>query len=329
MAKFPKMIIAVSAAISITAGLYVATARADTYPSKPIRVVVPYAAGGATDILARTIAEKLRQQLGQPLVIENKPGANTNIGAVSVARADPDGYTLLFANDATFTANPALNPSVPYDMLRDFAPVAPVAYLNLALVVSNNVPVKDMAEFSRWAKNNSGKIAYGSYGMGSQAHIMGEMFNKLEKVEVTHVPYKGSAPATTAVASGEVAFSFPSLISAKGFIQGGRVRVLAISGDQRSPLLPNVPTFAEAGFKDIDIGAWYAFFAPKGTPDAVVSKFNQAMHSVLSDKQFVEQQLTQQGMRPIDGTPKDLGAMLQRESVKMKRIVQISGAKLE
>jgi tripartite-type tricarboxylate transporter receptor subunit TctC len=316
------------AAFALTFG-FAGASRAQDFPSRPIQVVVPYAPGGASDTMARTVAPKLGELLGQTVVIENKPGGNTNIGAQSVAHAAANGYTLLFSNDATYTFNPALFRSLPYDMKRDFAPVATVAYMNLAMIIPASVPVDNFAEFVSWARQNSGKISYGSYGVGSQAHIMGETFKKITGVDAVHVPYKGAAPATASVVASETAFTFPTLATAHGFIQSGKVKVIAISGDTRSTLAPQAPTFAEVGMQDMNIGAWYAFFAPKATPAAAIGRVNQAVRTMLADKSFVEEQLVKKGMLPMSLTPEQVADLLARETERIARIVKQSGATVE
>ncbi len=304
-------------------------AQAQDFPSRPIQVVVPYAPGGASDTMARTVAPKLGELLGQSVVIENKPGGNTNIGAQSVAHAAANGYTLLFSNDATYTFNPALFRTLPYDMKRDFAPVATVAYMNLAMVVPASLPISNFAEFVSWARQNSGKISYASYGVGSQAHIMGETFKKVTGIDAVHVPYKGAAPATASVVASETAFTFPTLATAQGFIQSGKVKVIAISGDVRSRLVPETPTFTEVGMQDMNIGAWYGFFAPKATPKAAIDRVNQAVRTMLSDKGFVEEQLVKKGMLPMSLTPDQVADLLARETERIARIVKQSGATVE
>ena len=299
------------------------------YPNKPIRVVVPFAPGGATDIMARVVSKRLGEILGQTLVIDNKPGGNTALGADLVAKAPADGYTVLFTNDATFVLNPILSPQLNYNVARDFAPVATVAYLNLAMVVSSNLPVNNMAEMVAWSQAKSGTISYGSYGVGSQAHIMGEMYKKLTNTDIVHVPYKGSAPAVADVIGGQVVFTFPAIPTIQGFVQAGKLKVLAISGDKRSPLMPQVPTFTEAGHKDLNIGAWYAFLAPAQTPPAVVAKLNAAVASMLASQEFVDQQLVPQGMSAMNMTPTQFGALIKSETDRMTRIIQLSGAKVE
>ena len=299
------------------------------YPSKPIRIIVPYAPGGATDIMGRVVSQRLTEILGQPIVIENKPGANTAIGADLVAKSPADGYTLMFTNDATFVLNPALMPALSYNMARDFVPVATVAYLNLVMVVSSTQPANNFAELVAWTKAKSGSISYGSYGVGSQAHLMGEMYKKLTATDIVHVPYKGSAPAVADVIGGQVVFTFPAIPTVQGFVKAGKLKVLAISGEKRSSVLPDVPTFTELGFKDLDIGAWYAFFAPAGTPREIVARLNAAVSTMLSNQEFVEKQLIPQGMIPMNLSTDRVGALMKSEAERMTRIVRLSGAKVE
>lgn len=317
------------AGLALTTSLVGPAGAQQAYPTKPIRIVVPYAPGGATDLMARVVAPRLGEVLGQPVLIENKPGANTAIGADTVAKSAPDGYTLMFTNDATFVLNPALFSSLSYNMARDFVPVATVAYLNLSLTVSAALPVNSFAELVAWTKSKSGTISYGSYGVGSQAHLMGEMFKKLTGTDIVHVPYKGSAPALADVIGGQVVFTFPGIPTVQGFLKAGKAKVLAISGDKRSPLLPDVPTFSELGYKDMDIGAWYALFAPAGTPRDVVNRLNAAIATLLTNPEFVEKQLTVSGMQPMNLDPERVAALMRTESERMSRIVRLSGAKVE
>ena len=321
------LVLASSAALLST--VPTGTALAQAYPTKPIRIIVPYAPGGATDIMGRVVAQRLGEILGQQVLVDNRPGANTGIGTEAVAKSAPDGYTLLFTNDATFVLNPALFATLSYNMTRDFAPVATVAYLNLALVVASNLPVNNFAELVAYTKAKSGSISYGSYGVGSQAHLMGEIYKKHTGSDMVHVPYKGSAPAVADVIGGQVVFTFPAIPTVQGFIKAGRVKVLAISGDKRSPLLPEVPTFAEVGAKDLDIGAWYGFFAPTGTPRDVVARLNVAVSTMLSNQEFVDKQLAPQGMLPMNNSPGEMTALMKSESERMTRIIKLSGAKVE
>lgn len=298
------------------------------YPSKPIRVVVPYPPGGATDIMARTVAQRLTELMGQQVVIDNKAGGNSGIGAEIVAKAPADGYTLLFTNDATFVLNPVLFSSLPYDANKDFVPVATVAYLNLGLAVSSTLPVNSFSELVAYTRARSGKLSYGSYGVGSQAHLMGEMYKKISGTDLVHVPYKGSAQAVADVIGGQVLFTFPALTTVQGFLKADKVRMLAISGDKRSPLLPDVPTFAEVGYKDMDIGAWYAFLAPAGTPRDVVNRLNTAVAKLLGNREFIAQ-LVSQGMMPMTLSPEQISAQIRSETTRMSRIVKASGARVD
>ena len=321
--------IALAASAALLSVVPAGVALAQAYPAKPIRIIVPYAPGGATDIMGRVVAQRLGELLGQQVLVDNRPGANTGIGAEAVAKSAADGYTLLFTNDATFVLNPALFATLSYNMARDFAPVATVAYLNLALVVASNLPVNNFAELVAYTKAKSGTISYGSYGVGSQAHLMGEMYKKHTGSDMVHVPYKGSAPAVADVIGGQVVFTFPAIPTVQGFIKAGRVKVLAISGDKRSPLMPEVPTFAEVGAKDLDIGAWYGFFAPTGTPRDVVARLNAAVSTMLSNQEFVDKQLAPQGMLPMNNSPDQMMALMKSESERMTRIIKLSGAKVE
>lgn len=303
--------------------------QAQTYPSKPIRIIVPYAPGGTTDIVGRQMGQKLSEALGQPVVIENRTGANTAIGADAVAKAPGDGYTLLFTNDATFVLNPVLFPSLSYNVQRDFAPVATVTYVALALVVNAATPASSMQELVAYIKERKEPLAYGSFGSGSQPHIMGEMFKKLTGADLTHVPYKGAGPAVSDVLGGQVLMTFPAFPTIQGHLRSGKLKVLAVSGERRVPLAPNVPTFAEAGFKDMDMGAWYAFLAPAATPRDVIARLNSAVNAILADKAFVEKNMTSQGMVPMPGSPEQMAALMRSETERMAAMVKKSGAKVE
>ena len=298
------------------------------FPSKPIRIIIPYAPGGTTDIVGRRMGQRLSEVLGQPVVIDNRTGANTVIGAEAVARSAADGHTLLFTNDATFVLNPVLFPTLSYNVQRDFVPVASVTYVALALVVSGNSPANDMKELVAYAKSRK-DLGYGSFGAGSQPHLMGEMFKKLTGADLVHVPYKGAGPAVVDVMGGQVLFTFPAFPTIQGHIASGKLKVLAVSGDKRVALSPNVPTFTEAGFTDMDIGAWYGFLAPAGTPSNVVAKLNDAVNTILVDRDFVEKNMTSQGMVPMTSSPEQMGEFIRRETLRMAAIVKKSGAKVE
>src|SRR3712207_3841445 len=303
--------------------------QAQTYPSRPIRIIVPYAPGGTTDIVGRQVGQKMSEALGQPVLIENRTGANTAIGADAVAKSAPDGHTLLFTNDATFVLNPVLFPTLSYNVQRDFLPVATVTYVALALAVNASVPANNMKELVAYIKASKTPLAYGSFGAGSQPHIMGEMFKTLSGTDLTHVPYKGAGPAVTDVLGGQVLLTFPAFPTIQGHIRSGKLKVLAVSGDKRVPLVPDVPTFAETGFKDMDMGAWYAFMAPAATPREVVAKLNSTVNQILADREFVEKNMTSQGMVPMVSTPEQFAALITKETERMAGMVKRSGAKVE
>jgi tripartite-type tricarboxylate transporter receptor subunit TctC len=312
----------------VAAAALAAPAWGQAWPTKPIRVIVPYAPGGTTDIVGRRIGQRMSELLGQPVVVENRAGGNTNIGAEAVAKAPADGHTLLFTNDATFVLNPVLFPTLPYNVQRDFVPVAATTYVALALVVNAATPVNDMKELLAYMKGRK-DVGYGSFGAGSQPHLLGEMLKKVSGAELIHVPYKGAGPAVTDVLGGQVLMTFPAFPTIQGHIAAGKLKVLGVTGDKRVPLVPNVPTFTEAGFKDMDIGAWYGFMAPAGTPREVVAKLNSTINQVLADKTFVEQNMTSQGMAPMSMTPEQMGTLIRTETQRMADIVKKSGARVE
>lgn len=298
------------------------------FPSRPIRIIVPYAAGGTTDIVGRRMAQRMSEIMGQPVVVENRTGGNTTIGAEAVAKSAPDGYTLLFTNDATFVANPVLYSQLSYNVQRDFVPVAPVTYVALALAVGGSTPVNDMKELVAYMKSRK-DLSYGSFGAGSQPHLMGEMLKKLTGADLVHVPYRGAAPAITDVMSGQILLTFPAFPTIQGHMTSGKLKLLAVSGDKRVPVAPNVPTLAEAGLKDMDMGAWYAFLAPAGTPREVVTKLNSVVNSILGEKDFVEKNMTSQGMAPMIMSPEQMAALIRSETARTADYVKKSGAKVE
>lgn len=304
------------------------TSAAAAYPSKPIRLIIPYAPGGTTDILGRRLGQRLSEMLGQPVVVDNRAGGNTGIGAEMVAKSPADGHTLLFTNDSTFVLNPVLFQSLPYDMQRDFVPVASVAYAALGLVVSSATPANNMQELAAYARSRK-DLSYGSFGAGSQPHLMGEMFKQITKADLVHVPYRGAGPAVTDVLGGQILFTFPAFPTVQGHLATGRLKMLGVSGAARLPVAPNVPTFTESGFADMDIGGWYVMFAPAGTPPDIVAKVNGAIGQMLADKAFADANLTSQGLTVMPRTPQELPGAIRSEIERMRSIVQKSGAKVE
>lgn len=302
-------------------------AHAQEYPTQAIKMIVPYAPGGATDIIGRLVGKTLSEKLGQPVVVENRAGGNTGIGAAAVARAAPDGYTVLFTNDATFVLNPAVAKNMPYK-LEDLTPVGTVCYLNLGMAVNADAPVNSMKELQAYTKNNPNKFAYGSFGVGSHPHFMGEIYNTITNSNVTHVPYKGSSPAVIDVVGNQVLFTFPALATIQGHVKDKRIKVLALSGEERSPLMPDVPTFTESGYPDLNIGSWYGFFAPAGTPKPIVDKLNIALAEIL-DSPEVSKSLIAQGTIPLKMTPAQMQARMMEEIKRMKAVAQSADISIE
>jgi tripartite-type tricarboxylate transporter receptor subunit TctC len=256
------------------------------YPSKPIRVVVPFPPGGATDLITRRIGERLTQRWGQPVVVENKPGANTIIGTETVYRAEPDGYTLLMTSPAGLVQLPPLYPKLPYDPGRDFLPLTQIAEVPTALVVPVESPAKDVKELAAYLKANPGKTSYGSLGLGSTLHIYGEAFKRQVGADTVHVPYKGDAPAMTDLVAGRVQYLFNNPVSAIGFAKGGKVRILGVTGTQRLPAIPDVPTMAQAGFPGFEVVGWFAFFVHGKTPRPIVEKLHDALSEIIRDPEM-------------------------------------------
>ncbi len=328
--KRPLIKLAVGAvgAVLALAAFTGARAQVTGYPSKPIRIVIPYAPGGTTDILGRRLAQRLSEVLGQPVIADNRAGGNTAIGTEAVAKSAADGYTLLFTNDATFVVNPVLFPALSYNMQRDFLPVASVAYAALALVVNASTPANNMKELVAYTKGRK-DLAYGSFGAGSQPHLMGEMYKQLTGSDMVHVAYKGAGPAVTDVLGGQVLFTFPAYPTIQGHVAAGKLKVLGVSGDKRLVAAPHVPTFTEAGFKDMDIGGWYALFAPIGTPRDVVAKLNGTVASILAEREFSDKNITNVGMSVLVHTPEQMPGLIKSETERMTAIVKKSGAKVE
>lgn len=311
----------------VTGLLASSNAFAQNYPTQPIRMIVPYAPGGATDIIGRLVGKALSDKLGQPVVVENRSGGNTGIGASAVARAEPDGYTILFTNDATFVLNPAVFKSMPYK-LEDLAPVGTVCYLNLGMAVNADAPVNNMKELEAYTQQNPRKFAYGSFGVGSHPHFMGEIYKNITRSDVTHVPYKGSSPAVVDVIGNQILFTFPALATVQGHVKENRIKLLAISGEERSPLMPDVPTFTEAGYPDLNIGGWYGFFAPAGTPQPIIDTLNKALSDLLEDPE-VSKALIAQGTIPMKMSPAEMKERMLDEIEKRKQVAQAADISLE
>jgi tripartite-type tricarboxylate transporter receptor subunit TctC len=298
------------------------------YPEQPIKWIVPYPAGGGTDTLARTLAETMRASLGQPLVIENRPGAATNIGADAVAKSKPDGYTVMSADNAMMAFNEHLFKKLPYDPAKDFTYIGTIGRLPLALVVNPNFPAKTFAEFLAYVKANPGKVDYASPGPGSPHHLAMEMFKTRTQTELTHVPYKGAAPAVQDVVGGQVPVMFLDLAAGLPFIQTHKVRVLAIGTAKRSPALPEVPTLAELGVADADVFAFQGLVGPAGLPPAIVAKLNQELNKALGDP-AVMKKFSDFGMEPIKSTPEAFRTLARSEAERWGSIIKANRITLE
>ena len=299
------------------------------YPSKPIRIVVPYPAGGGIDVLSRLVGAQLSQRLGQPVVIENKPGAGTIVAAESVARATPDGHTLLMTTDATITINPHLYAKLPYDPVKDFAPVTQLVSLNQLLLAHTDVAASNLKELISLAKSKPNKLNYASYGSGSQPNLAMEMLKSQAGIEIVHVPYKGIPQAVPAAIANEVQLTFSGAASSMVHLKSGRLKALAIGGKNRLALLPEVPTFAEQGFPDIPSNAWFGLFAPAGTPREVVSKLQLEISKIMKEPEFQQREVVAKGYESVLSTPQEFAAFLAADSLRNARAVKISGAKVE
>jgi tripartite-type tricarboxylate transporter receptor subunit TctC len=301
-------------------------ASAQSYPSRPVRWVVPYPPGGATDIMARLIGHRLSEKLGQQFVIENKPGAGNNIGTEQVINSPADGYTLLLVNPAN-AINASLYAKLNFNFIRDIAPVAGFARVPNVMTVHPGVPAKTVAEFIAYAKANPGKINMASSGNGTSVHLSGEMFKALTGVEMQHVPYRGSAPAMTDMLAGQVQVIFDNMPSVLQHIKSGALRALAVTTAARSPELPDVPTVAET-VKDYEASAWFGMGVPKATPPEIIATLNKAVNEVLAEP-GIKQRLSELGAIAMAGTPEEFGKVIQSETEKWEKVVKFAGAKVE
>jgi tripartite-type tricarboxylate transporter receptor subunit TctC len=301
-----------------------ATAAPETdYPRQAIRIVVPYAAGGMTDIVARVVGQKLGERLGQPVVVENRPGAATIVGAELVAGARPDGYTLLAATNTTLTINPWLYPSLRYDPVKSFAPIAMVASAPSVIVVNPQLPAKTLADLVQLARTKPGSVSYASYGNGSTAHLAGEMLKARAGVELLHVPYKGSAPAKAAVMANEVSVTFEPAFTGMPQISAGKLRALAVMSSKRSAVMPDVPTTAELGYAGMEMAAWVGFMTPRGTPPGIVSKLAGEIERIVNEPD-VRRTLLQSGAEPAGYYGEAFAAYMRDENARYGRVITAS-----
>jgi tripartite-type tricarboxylate transporter receptor subunit TctC len=278
------------------------TAHAQTWPSKPLRIVVPYPAGGGIDVMSRLIGQQLSQRLGQPVVVDNRPGAGTLLAAEMVAKSAPDGYTLMVTTDSTVTINQHLYAKLPYDPVKDFAPVTQLVLLNQLLLANPTLPANNLKELVTYAKANPGKLNYASYGSGSQPHLAME---------------------------GEVQMTFSGVASSQAHIKAGKLKALAVGGKTRLALMPDVPTFTESGFPDVPSNAWFGLFVPAATPRDIVLKLHAEVTRILKDPEFMQKEITAKGYELVASTPEEFATFLAADSVRNARAVKISGAKVE
>jgi tripartite-type tricarboxylate transporter receptor subunit TctC len=313
----------VLAALALCAGI--SPAMAQDYPSRPVRIIVPFAAGGPADVYARFLAQRLQDALGQPFIVDDRPGAGSIVGTDAAAKSAPDGYTLLVMSN-THTVNESLIPNKPFSLTRDFVPVAPINYSDLVMVVHPSVKAKTLAEFIALAKAEPGKLNYASSGQGTPYHMAGELFKTMAGVDIVHIPYKGSSGARTDVIGGQVQMMFDAVTTMSEHVKAGQVRALGTTGKVRSTVLPDVPTISEAGVPGYEATIWIGVVAPKGTPPAIVNRLNGEITKILS-KPEVKQEWAAQGAVAMTMTPEEFGKYIDADIVKWARIVKISGAR--
>jgi len=321
---FFKLIRALIASILVFAP---AAALAQAYPSKPIRMILPFPPGGPTDILGRAISQKLSEQIGQPVVPENRPGAGGNLGLELAAKASPDGYTIVLIGPP-LAISPSLYAKLNYDAIRDFAPISLVGAVQNIIVVHNSVPAKTLKEFIQLARRHPGKLNFGSSGPGSSNHLASELLKNMYKLDMVHVPYKGGVSQLVALMSGEVDMGIMAVPPAIPHVQANKVRALAVLTEQRVLALPNVPTSKEAGVDNFVAPVWYGILAPAGTPRAVINQLNSELHKVLASSDLKER-LAAAGMEPLTSTPEQFADFIKSEIVRYAKVIKDAGIKIE
>ena len=297
------------------------------FPSKPITMIVPFPPGGPTDLVARVVAQKMSESLGQTVVVDNRGGANGNLGALAAAKAAADGYTLLY-NTSSITLSPALYKNLSYDVQRDLAPVALVAVVPLALVVNSNVPANTVKEFIAYAKANPGKLSYGSAGNGNVTHLGAFQFIQANAIDAVHIPYKGSAPADVDLVGGQIQFMTDTINSVMAFVRDKRLKLLAVTSAKRISLFPDVPTLSESGMPGFEVGAWQGLMVPANTPTPIIRRLNAEVLKALQSTD-VRQKLALQGAEPLGSTPEEYGAYVQKELTRWAAVVKQTGVTLE
>jgi len=318
----------VKIAYALLAALAASAVHGQAYPTKPIKVVIPFVAGGSSDIVGRAIGSKFQEYLGQPAVVENRPGANGSIAAEFVAKSDPDGHTILVGSIGVFSINAALFKDLRYDPLRDFAPITLAVTTPNVLVTKPDLPAKSMKELVEFAKKNPGRVSYCSSGTGSSDHLTGELFKQGAGVFALHVPYRGGAACQTDLMGNQVDISFQNLGAVTNYIKGGKMKALAVTAQSRHPQLANVPTTGEAGFPDLVVTSWQAVAAPAKTPRDVVKKLSDATVRALRSPD-IRERMTQIGFDVVAGTPEEFGQFMKAEVERWKKVVQRGGIQPE
>ena len=301
---------------------------AQSYPQKPLRIVVGVPAGGTTDVVARLVGQKLGEQLGQQVVIDNRGGAGGNIGAELVAKSPPDGYTLFLATIGTMTINPSLYRKMPFDTLRDFAAISQLTSMPQLLVVHPSVPVKTVKELIAYAKGRPGQLNFASGGSGTAIHLAGELFKTMAGVDIVHVAYKGGGPAMTDLLGGQVSLMFDQILTALPHARSGRLRALGVTTEKRSPAAPQIPTLSEAGLPGYAVTTWHGLLAPAGTPGEIVNRLNGETAKALATPD-IRDRFAVQGVDPVASTPGEFAAMMKAELDKWRKVIAASGTKLE
>ena len=319
-------------AAALLAGLVVSaittSADAQNYPSKPVRIVAPYAAGGTLDVVARMIGQKLGESWGQQFIVDNRAGAGGNIGTDIVAKSPPDGYTLLMGNVSTNAINPSLYSKLPFDPFKDFAPITQTVSLQMALVVHPSLPVTNVKQLIALAKSRPGSLNYASGGIGTTQHLGAELFKHMTVTNMQHVPYKGNAPAIADLLGGHVVLIFDNLASVLPHVKVGRLRALAVTSLKRLPLVPELPTVAESGVAGFELTGWHGMFAPAGTPRDIVQRLSSEISRILAAPDM-RQQLAGQGVDPVGSTPEQFAVFQNSEAAKWAQAIKVSGARAE
>jgi len=315
-------------AVLLATGLFSQQAALAQYPTRPVHIVVPYPAGGAVDAFARVLTQQLSELWGQQVVVDNRPGASTMIGADQVAKSPPDGYTLLLTAELTLVIVPHLYEKIPYDPLRDFTPIVALVSATQALVANPSLPVKTVKDLVALAKAKPGQLTYGSFGNGSTGHLNMEVLQAMTGARFNHIPYNGAGPAMNDVIGGHIDFMLAALSIVKGNVQAGKLRMIGVGSSHRSSEFPDVPTISESGASGFEAKSWFGLVAPAGTPPDVIKKINQDVTRVISDRAFAEKYLAAQGLESITGTPEQFAALIRAETVRWGKVVKDADAKV-